>query len=276
VDTVEFDRCHGGNNLGTLMREIRSAGYHTAVPVTRVGHTAQHVDVAASQAARRVGMALRLDAASVNWNSVDITLAKCGVSAGETDLIVDLGELTTREAAKAILVVGEALFTAAAAHAEWRTITMLSGAITEVAAVDSFVTIPRYDWMTWRILQARLRAKGIRAPAFGDYGTLYPKYEIPEFANAPMPYVRYTAWRMWLVRRSRAVGGRQAGYVRICEALVATPQFARCTRTFSEGDETIDDVARGTGTKFGQAVTWVRVMLSHHMFFATGQISALP
>jgi hypothetical protein len=160
--------------------------------------------------------------------------------------------------------------------------TLLGGSMVADPANGKFIdtAVRRRDWLLWRSARKRLQIQGSRLPAFGDYGTMRPNYELPDFPRAGQPYISYTSWRMWLLFKERAVesNSRSLAYKRMCERLIATPQYRRCGPLFSNADGEIDRIVHRTATakKFGAAAYWVQMMTNHHLHFVAMQLAFLP
>lgn len=277
VDVRSFEMKHNVASLGPLFAKLTALGYNAAVPVTYVHTTSQHPAVRALQAsATAAGVALRLGVAD-DLAMAPATLRACGVTHAQADLLIDLGTVNTKSQ-ESLAARGFQVLQAADAQGQWRSITVLSGAMRNTKKYDSDVSVPRCDWLLWREVRRDARAAGVRLAAFGDYGTLPPPYKLPDVPNTAMPVVRYSCDDKWIVRRSLAKGKntRMLAYQRICDHLSTLPEYRSCSAAFSDGDLLIDGVARRTASKYGTAQRWVSATTSHHMFYVAQQLLTVP
>ena len=188
-----------------------------------------------------------------------------------TDLIVDLQIANgARPTLREILgLVGDAR--------EWRTLTVISGAFPKNLSGFSVGEHEhaRSDWVAWRdeVLAGKRLA---RIPTFGDYTTQHGLFaEPPRRANFSAS-IRYTADDYWVIMRGEGVlndsGPGYAQWPANAQLLCERPEF--CGPEFSIGDEYIHEMAQQTARP-GNAETWLRAGVNHHMAFTARQIATL-
>jgi hypothetical protein len=118
--------------------------------------------------------------------------------------------------------------------------------------------------------------QGGRCPLFGDYTIQRAVYtEPPAFANFSAS-IRYTAREDWIVIRGEGVrnaGG--AGYAQWpanAQLLCERPEF--CGSSFSAGDRYIEMMGTAAPSN-GNAPSWLRAGINHHMSLASRQAARL-
>ena len=197
------------------------------------------------------------------------TMGAVGVSRATTDLLMDY-EVTSR-GAPAIA----SILTTLGSPQMWRSTVAISGAFPK----DLTGFSPgehlhhRADLAWWR----SQISKGI-APtdAFGDYTIQYPLFsEPPEFANFSAS-IRYTTDDHWVVMRGEGVFNDDGpGFAQWpANAQLLCDRHEYCGPSFSYGDRYISEMSRQQ-TKTGNAETWLRAGLNHHLVFTTRQLANL-
>jgi hypothetical protein len=134
---------------------------------------------------------------------------------------------------------------------------------------DNTADVPRKEWELW---QATLKIdKAIRELAmFGDFGADNAHIDF-KAGGRPIPHLRYTTERHWLVSR----GNRDTGYgvmKAVTEIVVRSGFFSG--ELFSAGDEYIAARANGLN-RVGNPMMWRSVNMNHHMTFVAAQLGDL-
>jgi hypothetical protein len=155
----------------------------------------------------------------------------------------------------------------------WRTFTVLSGAFSKDLREykkNAEYTRSREDWLFWL---AHENTRLERRPTYGDYGIQYALYKEPPARSNPSASIRYTSDDYWVIMRGEGLfndggpGNAQYG----ANALLLSEREEFCGRSFSYGDQYIDDLGRGFGT--GTPETLLRAGTNHHITFVTDQLS---
>jgi hypothetical protein len=159
----------------------------------------------------------------------------------------------------------------------WRTFVVASGAFPRdlTGLTVGQHNLPRFDWMGWRDQITRGPIPP-RLPAFSDYTIQHAQFaEPPERANFSAS-IRYTSDTYWVIVRGESVfQDNGPGF----EQWPANAQML-CARNeyrgpnFSEGDRYISNMAAQT-LHTGNAETWLRAGINHHITFAVRQIASL-
>ena len=198
-----------------------------------------------------------------------------GVSAVDTDLILDLRALNSAEIATLVTTV-PAFIRSVPLIKRWRSFAMTATGFPEnlIGLTPSAPSsIPRLEWTLWRSVIAGGRTLP-RLPVFGDYAIAHPQpSEVDPRIMRPSASIRYTTSNTWLILKGRNL--RDYGYEEfheVCRQLIRRPEYSG--PEFSWGDRYIQDCAhRRTGT--GNLTTWRKVGTSHHLAFVTGQLATV-
>src|SRR5699024_4816903 len=109
-----------------------------------------------------------------------------------------------------------------------------------------------------------LTSRGLPRPTtYGDFGIGLPTYPDPDAAWSPIPNIKYTDVDQWQVHRSFSKKDPSPQYVQLTKDLVAAPYFRGAG--FSAGDNYIASVANGTSSGPGNATTYLRAGMAHHI-----------
>jgi len=137
---------------------------------------------------------------------------------------------------------------------------------------------PRADWANWFNIQGDDEI--LRYPAFADYTIRHPVYDVLAELHIPTATIKYTLDAEWRFFKGRVGEYRQC--LAYASAFRQDNEFYG--RNFSSGDKYIDD--RGLyfdeyirnpqkgGT--GNAKTWIRAGINHHIAVVVDQIANLP
>ena len=204
-------------------------------------------------------------------NDLASLMVSCNVQPDTVDLVID-----RRAVSDISTPVGELLGRLPTVTA-WRTLTVAGGSFPRDLSgfrVGQHVH-PRLEWRLWRneVLDAE-RVK--RRATFADYTTQHAVFvEPPRRANFSAS-IRYTSTDNWVVMRGEGVfNDDSAGFAQwpanaalLCER----PEF--CGERFSAGDSYIASRAV-FGASTGNAESWLRAGVNHHMTFVARQIASL-
>jgi len=159
----------------------------------------------------------------------------------------------------------------------WRTFIVASGAFPK--DLTGFTigqhSLPRFDWMGWRT-QVSTGPIPPRLPTFSDYTIQHADFaEPPEHANFSAS-IRYTGGDYWVIMRGESVfqdnGPGFAQWPANAQLLCARSEY--CGPSFSFGDQYIYQMGAQV-LSTGNAETWLRAGVNHHMAFAVRQIANL-
>jgi hypothetical protein len=240
-----------------------------AVPVTGLVR-----DIAHQQAVRQVvgkdkrGLCLRLsieEAAQPKLKElIDAFLAQIASPDG-CDLIFDLGApnfIPIEGFAKAV----EVLIRRLPYLRSWRTFTLLGTAFPQSMAEikSSPSSIPRNEWLLYKLVAANLAKAKVRAPSFGDYCINHPKVLPMDMRRLkPSATIRYTTENEWFIIKGPNVRDNQFGqYREHCRSVTRCANYSG--PDFSAGDKYISGCANGSEST-GNLTTWRWVGTNHHL-----------
>jgi hypothetical protein len=282
-----FDENGNTHELATeadaLLQKCTAIGL-SVIPVLSRKSSDQYVRAAASYSTRKnVGMCIRLRLSDFDEevdldSDIELLLKQLGVDdATEIDLIVDLGDLGS-ESSRA-LHVARSIFAILPRKLQndWRRLVLVASSFPiDLSDVDrdETVLIPRHEWNLWKALQRKPNGLPRKDLIFGDYAISNPiSKELDPTKMRMSANIRYTVDDSWLVMKGRSV--REHGfsqYFELSEALVKRKEYQG--RNFSWGDAFIDDCAEAMKGP-GNATTWRKVGVNHHLTFVTKQLSSL-
>lgn len=217
---------------------------------------------------RDSGVCLRVDGCALDQPSVDLTLRHLAITPGECDLVVDLkGE--SRDLAT--------LCSDLPHLSGWRSFTLLQGSFPQDLTgipVGRYL-IPRSDWANWSRYHASAPA-GHRLPTFGDYTIQHPHFKEPPGRANFSASIRYATTNHWLIMRGEGVFNKTGpGFAQWpANAILLRDEPEYCGATFSYGDDYIDERASHP-EKSGNAGTWLRAGINHHIVFVLRQLADL-
>jgi Beta protein len=196
------------------------------------------------------------------------------LSAGDVDLVVDLGAITAEQQWAGATV--RLLLAALPQVSEWRTLTLIASSFPlDLSGVDaeSVVPHPRAEWTTWRALYDRSH-RIERVPTFGDYAISHPSpREVDPRIIQRSAAIRYTVDDEFVLAKGRSI--RQYGadqHYDLAAQLVARPDFHG--DGFSWGDSYIAARARREPGP-GNGMTWRKAGTSQHLAFVTSRLASL-
>lgn len=209
------------------------------------------------------------------------------VQKGDVDLVVDLGYQS-----KSIhqVYLQTLLNNIIYDHNQWRSLTLSCTSFPEDMSDitrDSIEYLKRIEWEAWERLYANYQAgKLTRMPTFSDCSVTHPEYpDIDPRTMNPSGNIRYTIDDEFMIVKGGAVRDMRRGgtvvvqgrtysqMVGLCKTLISQPEF--CGPSFSWGDQYIEDCANGQASS-GNAETWIRVGVNHHLSFVIQQLSSYP
>lgn len=246
------------------------------IPVTGLQRPNAYQDAVSSiVSADNRGICVRLLVADLGRGNLDADLSgllrRFGVSHSQTDLLVDCQFIAdgSVDLCRLLSQVPEIR--------EWRTLTIASGAfprdLTGMQPGQHF--LDRWDWLAWR---AYVRGPSRpRTAAYADYTIQHADFkEPPERANLSAS-IRYTIDQYWLVMRGESVfkedGPGFSQWPANAQLLSEHREFRG--RDFSYGDQYILDMGSQVAST-GNAETWLRAGINHHMTFVARQVANLP
>lgn len=156
----------------------------------------------------------------------------------------------------------------------WRTVAAISGAFPKdlTGFSPGEHLHPRGDLTWWRS-----QAPGGQPPcAFGDYAIQHPIFSEPPGRANFSASIRYATEEHWVVMRGEGVfnddGPGFAQWPANAQLLCDRTEF--CGSQFSDGDRYISAMGQQAETT-GNAETWLRAGLNHHMVYTSRQIAKL-
>src|ERR1051326_5767886 len=234
-----------------------------AVPVTGLNRDEAYQSAIAEVISRdQRGLCLRLqigEGAKPNLKDQLDALLNKTAPPSHCDLILDLGapNFTPLEGFSKVV---EALIRRLSYLRNWRTFTLLGTSFPPSMAEIKLspVSLPRNEWLLYRLVAANLAKVGIRIPAFGDYSINYPNsLPLDMRLLKPSATIRYTTPSGWLIVKGPNVRDNQFEQYRDhCRTVMRSPTYSG--PAFSAGDKYISDCARGVAST-GNLTTWRRV-----------------
>lgn len=271
LDTSALDEQAKVSTLMLLGQHLTMSERRLLIPVVRVAQSRSvEADVKAWAKEFETGFALRWIRKQRRWPAIEELMAalkRVGGRTINTDLVIDADHIRDLTESDTVAVEVEGLIRQAAGEGVWRSIILISGAFPQTLSqfpFDSFVEVDRADLSLWTSLCMNLERTKFPMPAYGDFGVVFPT--AMNGGSAPEPNGRYTDEAVFRILRKQ---GSAMGLV--CQA-IATESWFR-GRSFSAGDEWIDQVARRQRTKTGNAMIWNKVGLQHHVAYTVRQIN---
>jgi hypothetical protein len=249
------------------------------IPIVHGGSDASYRTAARQLVTRHAaGAAVRLIPAhwlAANVRRVlDALLADLGVVPADVDLMLDAGAIADDAALDLDRGLLQQVLPTLPYLDDWRRIVVLSGAFPASlrdVPVQQLRRLPRLDWRLW--LSVRAFARQL---SYGDYAVanaetveeLARPAVIPRYAQ-----LRYTSDDTFVVGRGGDLNRLgDAEMYALCSRLTRAAEWEG--RSFSSGDEWIDDRAQGSGNA-GNYTTWRRVGTVHHITKVAAQLANL-
>jgi hypothetical protein len=261
--------------LEFLAEQARTRGL-ALIPVTGL-HRDSHYQSAVTSviSTDHRGACIRIHPADIQSSEFPENLSRLlslvGLEMEETDFLLDYQ--VWQQGAPTVATLGNLI----PEIDRWRTFTTASGAFPR--DLTGFTigqhSLPRFDWMGWR-RQVSTGPIPRRLPTFSDYTIQHADFaEPPEYANFSAS-IRYTSDDYWVIMRGESVfqdnGPGFAQWPANAQLLSARSDY--CGPSFSFGDKYIYQMgAQALST--GNAETWLRAGVNHHMVFTARQIANL-
>lgn len=278
LDTIWLDpdeMAGAVHHLEYLFDQAR--GSLTAVPVGGLTRGVRHAAaVGAVAATDGRGAVLRIDTEDIAdiadlEPAIEAWLETVAVPAEEVDLILDFGELTATTYGP-ILLAARVLIASFPGLADWRSLTVASGAFPQFLmdiSPDSEHVFDRLDWRLWRAIAS---ADGPRVPAFADYVIAHPALlDADPRTLRPTASIRYTTDPAWLIIKRRWVRHGYEQFRTASGILVARTEYEGVDHC--RGCEFVNACAAGGPT--GSLTTWRAVGSCHHMTHTAEQLASL-
>jgi hypothetical protein len=281
LDTLWLDPASLANGKPALeyLFDAARANYLTALPVGGPGRPANHTaSVAAIQAADQRGAVLRLDPEDLGdpsalMASVAAWLQAVGVTAAETDLLVDFSAITPALVPSIQLAASAIIPTLPYLH-DWRSFTLASGgfpADLSTVKAQTVDRLPRCDWALWQAVSGRALP---RFPSFGDYAINYPELSDPDPRTMrASATIRYSADDVWVVVKERWLRYGYDQFHQASSTLMSQAEWAGPAHC--PGCRFIASCAEEASST-GNLTVWRRVGTVHHLTHTAAQLANLP
>jgi hypothetical protein len=259
--------------LELLLGEARNQGL-SIVPVIGLQRSSAYQGAVASAARLDgLGACFRLRGNDLDQpqfpDRISELLSALDLDPSAVDLLVDLGMYDQN------CPTLERICRQTPALTRWRTFTVVAGSFPKDLsgfAIGQHL-LPRRDWRYWRD-QVTAGPELPRVPSYGDYTIQHPIFsEPPPMANFSAS-IRYTTVEDWVIMRGEGVrndgGPGYAQWPANAELLCGRQEF--CGADFSDGDRYIRERSI-LNVKTGNAETWLRAGINHHLTFVVRQIA---
>jgi hypothetical protein len=264
------ERMRGGIHPVKYIFEQLNAHGCLAIPgtgLTRDTHYQRAVTQTAAKDKRGLCIRLSLElATNPNLKSAIGELLGKSISVDECDLILDLGAPPNFVPLEGFAMVVESLIKEIPFLAKWRSFTMIGSSFPPTMGEirTSPVTIPRNEWLLYKLLLPRLRKAKIRIPAFGDYVINHPDVQQLDMRLLkPSGTIRYAIDDAWLIVKGPNVRDNGYGqYLGHCQKVRTSSHYLG--PDFSDGDGYIAECADGKAST-GNLSTWRWVGTNHHL-----------
>ncbi len=207
-------------------------------------------------------------------SSLDRIIEKVNLEVRECDFIIDLGS-PNFEPLEGFMKLLTEIIREIPYFTQWRSFTLIGTSFpSSMAEVEQGrSTIPRYEWLLYKLLVSNLTEAYIRLPTFGDYVINHPNVlSLDMRLVKPSATIRYTIDNAWLIIKGPNVRDHGLGqYQKHCYTLVRSKYYLG--NGFSKGDEYIAKCALGTA-KTGNLTTWRWVGTNHHLEKVVRDISS--
>lgn len=259
----------GAHPVTRVFDELR-ARKCSATPVTGIArdHTYQQAIGGVISADNR-GVCIRVtlaEAAKPDLKGMlDALMERLDVSPNECDFVLDLGA-PNFEPIDGFTKLIHALLSRLPYQNSWQAITIIGTSFPETMAEvkGSPVLLPRWEWLLYKTLAAKLAKQGTRVPTFGDYGINHK--DVPQVDMRlvkPSATIRYTIDDKWFIVKGPNV--RDHGFEQYrshCRTVTKSPYFRGSG--FSMGDAYIQNCSLGK-EKTGNLPTWRKVGTNQHL-----------
>jgi T4 beta protein len=208
------------------------------------------------------------------WEEILRRSSQLGVSLEDVDLVIDLRDVRQEDVNEKIMLVTDFMMFQPQ-NITFRSIAIAgSSAPKDVSVIkkDSIGEITRNELMIWASLKTDLA--GGDALIYSDYGVVHPDFaadNLPVGGSANCK-IRYTAGNKFMIFRGHKRAGDPGQYHGLSEKVRSHSMY--CGRSYSYGDEYIDDVANTTKGP-GNLGSWVLADMNHHLTYTYIQIENL-
>jgi hypothetical protein len=273
VDLIHMPKgkvlANGAHPVTRVFDELRTRNC-SAAPVTGItrDHTFQQAIGRVISTDNR-GVCIRVtltEAAKSDLKSMlDTLMDQLQVSPNECDVVFDLGA-PNFEPIDGFTKLVHALLSRLPYQDSWQAITIMGTSFPETMAEvkSSPALLPRWEWLLYKRLAAKLAEQGARIPTFGDYGINHK--DVPRVDMRlvkPSATIRYTIDDAWFIVKGPNV--RDHGFEQYrnhCRTLTKSPYFRNSD--FSMGDAYIQNCSLGK-EKTGNLSTWRKVGTNQHL-----------
>lgn len=273
---------NGSHPVSWLFSQLRARGV-IAQPVVGPGprYDADYVKaVAAEVATDKRGAVVRIAGQSLLFDpalgaSLAALCSALALAPSSIDLLVDLEGVDATTYQAVAIATGAILRGMQPPLGAWRSVIVASSSFPKdlSAYIQGVHGISRACLSTWDAMRSQ---QGLpRLPVFGDYVIDHFDRVEPEVSPRLLKgstNLRYTVSRDWLV--FKGPNWKDNSFLpmqNLCAQLVVDPQFSG--PNFSAGDAYIQACATGGPT--GNATTWRRVGVNHHVTFVVTQLATL-
>lgn len=215
------------------------------------------------------GLCLRVnieEVVKVNFNSaIQNLIRSCGVAIEQSDLIIDL-RAPNFEPLGGFADLLSNIITKLPNLDLWRSLGIISTSFPSSLSGlrPGLSTIPRNEWLLYKLLLTNLKKQGVRLPSFGDYAINHPDQLLVDMRLVkPNASVRYAINDGWLIAKGQNV--RDYGFAQyedLCRKVAESSYFSG--QGFSAGDGYIRSCANNQSST-GNLTTWRWVGTNHHI-----------
>ena len=193
---------------------------------------------------------------------------------GETDLVVNLGDIAGFDPETLACLIGQAILHHVANPSPWRSLALAASAAPrdESGLLPGRNVVPRTEWTVWRGVAASVP----QSLNYGDFSTAHPDLsDPPGYAmTRALVSVRYTACDEWIILRGSSVADDTAKrmstqYRAHAMALVAEAKFGGLLNCWA--DEQIRKIAKGAPGG-GSRSFWAAIIASRHLSFVANHV----
>jgi hypothetical protein len=279
VELLDEDDVGGGvHPLEFVLQDTRQLGVRI-IPVTGLQRTPPYqAAVAAAVVQDGEGVCIRITPEDLARGAIAAELPQIlqalGIAEDQTDLLLDYGALEENQTALLTMLI-PANLNAIPNINGWRTLTVAGTGFPINLSGFSSQSISHRNRVEWHVWIA-LRAMPLpRTPTFGDYAIAHPEMtEMDPRLMRQSASIRYTTDDSWLISKGRDL--RTYGFAQfhqLAQHLAQRPEFSGAG--FSWGDGYIHDCGNGQCGP-GNATTWRRVGVNHHLTKVVNQVANLP
>lgn len=260
---------NGDHHLARLFNLARASNCQ-GIPVTGIERHADYQTAVANivvQDGRGCGIRLVADDLDDDVAlKLQALMKMIGVNADQVDIIIDSSaDVVDSPATQAS--IWRAWLESLPSMSDWRSVTVAGGSfpasLSPSASYRPHADVNRSEWRAY----LKLLTKDLeRRPWFGDYGCASPRTEMLDprtfDPNAKIKYTIDEKWRVVVGIQVKRNGRDQ--YRDLCRHLKTSVPHCFLGRSYSWGDEYIDDCSTGASSTGGSS-TWPTVATNHHV-----------